>query len=137
MLCNTPAMFNPIYSSTSQQLFEKNLCNQSSDKIDFAVNNDEWCTKQGIGRMHFMYNNMAKGTTGAQVTMNSEKIMLLTLAIVELHLSAGISQTVSQSVEISLNNILKIFLKAFWVDLKACFGIVLCNHHFKEIVAGF
>jgi len=62
------AMFNTLYSSTNQQLFEKNLCNQSSHYESygqfllrikaihmyiaklalFVVNKDEWDTKEGI-----------------------------------------------------------------------------------------
>jgi len=40
---------------------------------------------------------MAKGTTRAEAMLNSEKIKPVALAIVELHESEGISQSVSQS----------------------------------------
>jgi len=51
-------------------------------------------------RMHCMYSGMAKVTSLAEVTSNSEKIKLVALAIVELHESEGI--IVSQSVENSV-----------------------------------
>jgi len=42
-----------------------------------------------------MYSGMAKGTSQAEVTSNSEKIKLIALAIVELRESGGIRQAVS------------------------------------------
>jgi len=45
---------------------------------------------------------MAKGTSRAEATSNSEKIKPVALAIVELHESEGIRQAVSQSVENSV-----------------------------------
>jgi len=45
-----------------------------------------------------MYSNMAKGTSQAEATLNSEKIKPVALAIVELCESEGIRQAVSQSV---------------------------------------
>jgi len=42
-----------------------------------------------------MYSGMAKGTSWAEVTLNSEKIKPITLAVVELCESEGISQAVS------------------------------------------
>jgi len=60
------AMFNALYSSMNQQLFEKNLCNQSSlyenyrrfllqieatsKSTLFVVSKDEWDTKEGTGK---------------------------------------------------------------------------------------
>jgi len=46
-------------------------------------------------RMHCMYSSVAKGTSLAEATLNSEKIKPVTLAIVELRKSEGISQAVS------------------------------------------
>jgi len=55
-----------------------------------------------------MHSSMAKGTSQAEATSNSEKIKPVALAIVKLHESESISksvrQLVSQSVEIPLNN---------------------------------
>jgi len=45
--------------------------------------------------MHCMYSGMAKGTYQAEVTLNSEKIKPIALAIVELRKSEGIRQAVS------------------------------------------
>jgi len=54
--------------------------------------------------MHCMYSGMAKGTSQAEVTSNSEKIKPVALAIVELHESEGIRQAVSQLVSQSVEN---------------------------------
>jgi len=43
-----------------------------------------------------MYSGMAKGTSWAKATLNSEKIKPIALAIVELRKSEGIRQLVSQ-----------------------------------------
>ena len=53
--------------------------------------------------LYCTYCGMPKGTSWAEVTLNSEKIKLIVLAVVELHLCEGISQLLSQSVEIPLN----------------------------------
>jgi len=59
-----PAMFNPLCSSTNQQLFKKNFCNQSSQITDDFCNKwkpsrayhkinseqNEWDTKEGRGK---------------------------------------------------------------------------------------
>jgi len=42
-----------------------------------------------------MYSDMAKGTSWAKATSNSEKIKPVALAIIELRESEGISQSVS------------------------------------------
>ena len=42
---------------------------------------------------------MPKGTCRAEAMSNSEKIKSVALAIIELHLSEGISQLLTQSVE--------------------------------------
>jgi len=47
-------------------------------------------------KMHCMYSGMAKGTSRAEATLNSEKIKSVALAIVELRESEGIRQAVSQ-----------------------------------------
>ena len=49
-------------------------------------------------RMHCMYCGMPKDTSRGKVTLNSEKIKPTALAAVELCLSEGISQSVTQSV---------------------------------------
>jgi len=45
-----------------------------------------------------MYSGMAKGTSQAEAALNSEKIKLVALAIVELRKSEGIRQASRQSV---------------------------------------
>ena len=45
-----------------------------------------------------MYCGMPKGTCPAEATLDSEKIKSVALAIIELHVSEGISQSVENSV---------------------------------------
>ena len=71
-----------------------------------------------------MYCGMPKGTSRTEVTLNSEKIKPVALAVIELHLSEGISQ----SVEILLN-ICSNLSKTFQVDLKACLGLAMLPHY--------
>ena len=52
---------------------------------------------------------MPKGTCWAKATSNSEKIKPVALAVIELRLSEGISQPVTQSVENSIEYIIYIF----------------------------
>jgi len=64
----------------------------------FVVNKDEWDTKEDTGKsmknaLHVQ--RYAKGTSQAEVTLNSEKIKPVALAIVELCESEGIRQLVS------------------------------------------
>jgi len=54
----------------------------------FVVNKDEWYTKEGHGksmRAHCMYSGMAKGTSRAEVTLNSKKIKLIARNIILMH----------------------------------------------------
>ena len=53
-------------------------------------------------RTHCMYCSMPKGTCWAEATSNSEKIKPVASAVIELHLSEGIGQSVSQPVENSV-----------------------------------
>jgi len=62
----------------------------------FVVRKNVWNTKEGTGKS--MKNPlrvqwMAKGTSQAKVTLNSEKIK--SVALGQLHLSEGISQAIS------------------------------------------
>ena len=84
---------------------------------------------------------MPKGMCPAEVMSNSEIIKPVALAVIELRLSEGISQSVSQSfthdqsVSQSLTRkfCLIIFhsnlLKVLQVNLKACLGLVLPNQY--------
>ena len=65
---------------------------------------------------------MPKGTSQAEVKLNSEKIKPVALAVIELRLLEGVSQLVRQSVSRKFF-IIYIFLnsvKGFRVNLKAC-----------------
>ena len=66
--------------------------------ILFAVSKDEWDTKEDTGKSNCTYCGMPKGTCWAEVTLNSEKTKPVALAVIELRLSEGISQSVTQSV---------------------------------------
>ena len=83
-----------------------------------------------------MYCGMPKGTTRAEVTLNSEKIKPVALAVIELCLSEGISQSVSR--KFHFNKLFLKFrsnlLKAFQVDLKAFLGLVLPNQYCLIVV---
>ena len=88
--------------------------------------------------MHYTYCGMPKGTCQAEATSNSEKIKPVALAVSKLRLSKGISQLLTYSVSRKFHK--KFFkfrnnlLKAFWVDLKACFGLVLPNQYCLIVV---
>jgi len=85
-----------------------------------------------------MYCGMPKGTARAEATSNSEKIKPVALAVIELCWSEGISWSVSQLVS---RKFCGNFLKAFWVDLKACLGLFYLTNSIPsssgKIKAGF
>jgi len=64
-------------------------------KIDTFRGEQRWMGHNLVSpwRMYCMYSGMAKGTSQAEVTSNSEKIKPVALAIVELCESEGISQS--------------------------------------------
>jgi len=65
------------------------------------VSKGEWDIKEGTSksrRMHCVYSGMAKGTSQAEVMLNSEKIKSVALAIVELRESKGTRQAGRQAV---------------------------------------
>ena len=71
----------------------------------FTVSKDEWDTKVDTGKS--MKNALyvlwyAKKHVPAEAKLNSEKIKPVASAIIELRLSEGISQLLSQSVENSI-----------------------------------
>jgi len=100
-----PAMFNPLFGSTNQKLFKKNFyqlktisVTNGSHHVQSMVNKDEWTQRRAVvspWRMHCVYNDMAKGTSWAEATLNSKKIKPVALTIVELRESEGIRQAVS------------------------------------------
>jgi len=95
-----PAVFNLLCSNMNQQLFEKNLCNQSSHYENyrqfllwieaitclpqiptlFMMSKDEWDTKEGTGKS-------LKNALHAQWYQKRPHLRLKCLAIVELRLS--------------------------------------------------
>ena len=112
-------MLNPLNSSTNQELFKKHFCNQNIHyekygqfllhegnpshttikSILFAVSKDEWDTKEDTGesmKSALYVRGMPKFTSRAKTMSNSEKIKPVALAIIELCLSEGIRQSVSQ-----------------------------------------
>ena len=87
---------------------------------------------------------MPKGISQAEAMSNSEKIKPVALAVIKLHLSEGISQSVTQSVENSVKYFFFKFrnnlLKAFRIDLKACLSLVYLTNtasSSRKIEAGF
>jgi len=81
---------------------------------------------------------MPKGTPQAEATSNSEKIKPVVLAVIELCLTEGISQAVSQAEKIPLNN----FFKILWQLFESISGrseslflsIVLPNQYYPIII---
>jgi len=57
------------------------------------VSEDEWDKKESPGKSMKKYSGMAKGTSQAEATSNSEKMKSVALAILELRESQGISQS--------------------------------------------
>ena len=84
--------------------------------------------------MHCMFCGMPKGTSQAEAMSNSEKIKPVALAVIELRLSEGISQSVRQLVSRNIHLIIFFkfhsnLLKVFQGDLKACLVLVLPNQY--------
>ena len=115
------AMFNSLHSSTHQELFEKLLRDQGSHyekyrqfplckgshhvqppnqhpPLSVKMNGTQRRVLVRPGRMHYVYCGMPKGTSQAEVTSNSEKVMLVALADIEVCLSEGISQSEENSI---------------------------------------
>ena len=74
---------------------------------------------------------MPKGTCRVEATLNSEKIKPVALTVIELRLSEGISQLLTQSIEnkFKKKNFCSNLLKAFRVDLKAFLDLALPNQY--------
>ena len=78
---------------------EKPSCATAKSTL-FAFSKDEWDIKEDTGKS--MKNALyvlryAKGTSRAEAMSNSEKIKPVALAVIELRLSEGISQSVSRT----------------------------------------
>ena len=76
---------------------------------------------------------MPKSTSWTKATLNSKKIKFVALAVTELCLSDGISQSVT-TLYIYFFKFCSILLKTFQVDLKACLGLVLPNQYCLIVV---
>jgi len=95
-------MFNLLYSSTNQQLFKKNLCNQSRWWITSIANDShptfsgaqrEWDTKEGtVKNALCVQQYLAKGTYWPEAV---KKIKPVASTIVKL--KASVIQSVNQS----------------------------------------
>jgi len=107
----------------------------------FVVNKDEWVTKEGSGKsmknaLHVRWYGK-RYLSSCEAMWNSEKVKPVALTIVELR--ASDRQLVSQSVENSVKYIFLIhsnLLKAFQIDLKACFGLrsfMQPTHHLRKL----
>ena len=75
-----------------------------------VVSKDEWDTKEDTGKSmkNALYVcGMPKGTSRAEAMSNSEKSKPIALAVIELRLSEGLSQLLTQSVIQSLENSVK------------------------------
>jgi len=149
-------MFNLLCSSTNQQLFKKNFCNQSSHHENygqfngsnhmpitkltlFVVNKDEWYTKEGHSK------SMKNATAVWQKAplWSEQKNQARSLShcwVTQVWKHQADRQLVSQSVENSINIILKKFcsncLKAFSINLKAFLGLVLPNQCYHIVMQG-
>ena len=120
-------MFNLLHSSTNQELFEKHPCYQNSHYekhrrfplrreaitcyrhidtlLSAKINGRQRKTLVSQLRMHCTYCGMPKGTCQAETTSNSEKIKPVALAVIELCLSEGISQSVTYLLSQSENSL--------------------------------
>ena len=83
--------------------FEGATCNHQIDTFLLSAKMN-WTQRRTLvspRRMHCMFCSMPKGTSWAEATSNSEKIkpVAVALAVIELDLSEGISQSLSQLVE--------------------------------------
>jgi len=66
----------------------------ATKSMPFAVSKDEWNTRKTLispRRMHCTYCSMPKGTSQVEAILSSEKIKPIAEAVIELHLSVGIS----------------------------------------------
>ena len=73
----------------------------------FAVSKDEWDTKEDTGMSMKKALHVLRYACRAEATSNSAKFKPVALAIIELRLSEGISQSVSQLLSQSVENSIK------------------------------
>jgi len=98
MLVGQLCMFNPLHSSTNQELFKKHLCKISVTQSKqshvttkstlFAVSKDEWNTKEDAGKS--LKNSLyvlqyAKRRLSAEATIKLKRALLLTQCLSVVH----------------------------------------------------
>ena len=79
--------------------------------------------------MHCTYCSLSKGTFWSEAMLNSEKIKPTALAVIKLHLSKGISQSSSQSIEIYFVKVYSNLSEAIQVILKTLLGLAIPDQH--------
>ena len=111
----------------------------ATTELTLSVSKDEWNTKEDTGKplkntLQVVRHEcgMPKGTFQAEATLNSEKIKPVALAVIELCLTEGISQAVSQK-KIPLNYFL---LKIQW-QLFGSISVGLLGHPYYEPLLWF
>ena len=82
--------------TTDDFRYAKEAITSTIKSTPFAVNKDEWNTKEDIGKsMKIAHIVVCQDIFWAEVISNSEKIKPLSLAVVELRFSEGISKSVT------------------------------------------
>ena len=137
-LKSTSAIKVVTMKNTDDFCYEGKPSCATTESTLFAVSKDEWDIKKDTSKSMknalYVLAVCQKGTSRAEAMSNSEKIKP---AALELHLSEGISQSVSYSVSrkfclIYICIYLKLcsnLLKAFRVNLKTCLGLVLPSQY--------
>ena len=100
-LKNTSAIEIATMKNTDYFRFEGKPSRARAKSTPFSVSKDEWDTKEDTGKpmknaLHVL--RYAKRHLSGRSNINSEKIKPIVLAVIELCLSEGISQSVSYSV---------------------------------------
>ena len=88
------------------------LLHATTKSMSEKMNETQRRTLESPLRMHCTYCGMPKGTYLAEAMSNSEKINPVVLAVIELRLSEGISQLLSQSILVTSKKIHSNLLKA-------------------------
>ena len=101
-LKSTSAIRVATMKNSDDFCFEGKPSRATAKSTLFAVNKDEWNTKEETGKsikntLYVPIHCMPKGTSQSKATSNSEKIKPVALAIIKLRLSEGISQLLTYS----------------------------------------
>ena len=105
-LKSTSAIKIATMKNTADFRFEGKPSSACAKSTPFPVSKDEWDIKEDTGKsmknalyvLRYANCGMPKRTCRAEATSKSEKIKPVALAVIELHLSEGISQSVTYSV---------------------------------------